>query len=209
LRLAGPVREIPETQRLARGQSQRIALSAFIDRPVGQFRSNGMTAPLPLDAPATALPAGSPPADVGPAAVREAMEAGDAVLRLLGLRVEAVALGQATVAMPVRAEMLNGFGICHGGLVATLADTAFAYACNAQGELTVASGFGIDLLAPAHEGDLLTAEARELSRSGRTGLYDITVRNQRGETVAVFRGRSYTLKGRPVIGTGRLSARSA
>jgi acyl-CoA thioesterase len=103
--------------------------------------------------------------------------------------------------------MLNGFGICHGGLVATLADTAFAYACNAQGELTVASGFSIDLLAPAHEGDVLSAEAQELSRSGRTGLYDIAVRNQRGEHVAAFRGRSYTMKGRPVIGGSRLPAR--
>jgi acyl-CoA thioesterase len=143
----------------------------------------------------------------GPAAVRRAMQAGDAVLQLLGLSIDAVGLGSATVSMRVRADMLNGFGICHGGLVATLADTAFAYACNAQGELTVASGFSIDLLAPAHEGDVLTAQSQELSRSGRTGLYDIAVRNQRGEHVAAFRGRSYTMKGRPVIGGSRLPAR--
>lgn len=150
-------------------------------------------------------------APAGPAAVRRAMQAGDAVLQLLGLRIDAVGLGRATVSMRVRADMLNGFGICHGGLVATLADTAFAYACNAQGELTVAAGFSIDLLAPAHENDLLTAEAQELSRSGRTGLYDIAVRNQRGEHIAAFRGRSHTMRGRPVIGggplTGALSAR--
>jgi acyl-CoA thioesterase len=109
------------------------------------------------------------------------------------------------VSMTVRPDMLNGFGICHGGLVATLADTAFAYACNAQGELTVASGFSIDLLAPAHVGDVLTATARELSRSGRTGLYDIDVENQRGERVAAFRGRSYTMKGRPVVGAPALT----
>jgi acyl-CoA thioesterase len=131
--------------------------------------------------------------------VRQAMAAGDAVLGLLGLQVESVATGCACVSMTVRDDMLNGFGICHGGLVATLADTAFAYACNAQGELTVASGFSIDLLAPAQAGDRLTAEAVERSRSGRTGVYDIDVRNQRGEPVALFRGHSYTLKGRPVV----------
>lgn len=147
-------------------------------------------------------------ATISPDAVRDAMQAGDAVLRLLGMRVESVGPGRAAVSMAVRADMLNGFGICHGGLVATLADTAFAYACNAQGELTVASGFSIDLLAPAHEGDVLSAEAHELSRSGRTGLYDIAVRNQRGEAVAVFRGRSYTMKGRPVVGSSGLSPRS-
>ena len=154
----------------------------------------------------TAPDALAPPS---PDAVCGAMQAGDAVLRLLGLRVDGVGLGRATVSMPVRADMLNGFGICHGGLVATLADTAFAYACNAQGELTVASGFSIDLLAPAHAGDVLTAQAHELSRSGRTGLYDIDVRNQRGERVAAFRGRSYTMKGRPVIGLAELGTRGA
>ena len=161
--------------------------------------------PAPVTASVTA-PATTPAA--APDAVRDAMQAGDAVLRLLGLRIEAIGLGRATVSMAVRADMLNGFGICHGGLVATLADTAFAYACNAQGELTVASGFSIDLLAPAHEHEVLTAEAHELSRSGRTGLYDITVRNQRGEAVAAFRGRSYTMKGRPVVGSRPLAPRS-
>jgi acyl-CoA thioesterase len=148
-----------------------------------------------------------PLAPATPDAVCGAMQAGDAVLRLLGLRIDSVGLGRASVSMAVRADMLNGFGICHGGLVATLADTAFAYACNAQGELTVASGFSIDLLAPAHAGDMLTAQAHELSRSGRTGLYDIHVRNQRGEQVAAFRGRSYTMKGRPVIGSRDVMAR--
>jgi acyl-CoA thioesterase len=101
--------------------------------------------------------------------------------------------------MTVRADMLNGFAICHGGLVATLADSAFAFACNAHNELTVASGFSIDLLAPSREGDVLTARARELSRAGRTGVYDVEVSNQRGERVALFRGRSYTMKGKPVV----------
>ncbi len=135
-------------------------------------------------------------------AARAAMLANDAVLRTLGIDVTDVAPGSAQTSMTVRADMLNGFAICHGGLVTTLADTAFAYACNSRNELSVASGFTVDLLAPSVEGDVLTARAQELSKSGRTGLYDIEVLNQRGERVAVFRGRSYTLKGRSVIGGG-------
>jgi acyl-CoA thioesterase len=132
--------------------------------------------------------------------VRAAMLAKDTVLRTLGIAVDAIGPGSARATMTVRADMLNGFGICHGGLVATLADTAFAYACNAYDELTVASGFAVELLAPSHEGDVLSAEAHELSKSGRTGVYDIEVRNQKGQRVAAFRGRSYTMKGRPVVG---------
>jgi acyl-CoA thioesterase len=122
------------------------------------------------------------------------------VLRTLGITVPQVGPGTATATMTVRADMLNGFAICHGGLVSTLADTAFAYACNSHDQLTVASGFAIDLLAPSREGDVLTASAKEVSRSGRTGVYDVEVNNQRGERIAVFRGRSYTLKGKPVVG---------
>ena len=132
--------------------------------------------------------------------VRDAMLANDTVLRTLGIAVSQVSPGCASTTMTVRADMLNGFAICHGGLVTTLADTAFAYACNSHNELSVASGFTVDLLAPSVEGDVLTAQAQEVSKSGRTGLYDIEVRNQRNERIAVFRGRSYTLKGRPVIG---------
>jgi acyl-CoA thioesterase len=95
--------------------------------------------------------------------------------------------------------MLNGMAIGHGGLVTTLADSAFAFACNAYDEMTVASGFSVDLLAMARLGDVLRADAQEISKSGRTGVYDVTVTNQRGERVAVFRGRSYTMKGRPVV----------
>jgi acyl-CoA thioesterase len=99
----------------------------------------------------------------------------------------------------VRDDMLNGHGLCHGGLIATLADSAFAFACNAYNEVTVASGFDVNLLAGARRGDLLSASAREVAKSGRTGVYDIAVTNQRGEAVAAFRGRSYTIKGKPVI----------
>jgi acyl-CoA thioesterase len=132
-------------------------------------------------------------------AVREGMYANDHAVRALGMTVEAVGPGRATVTMTVRRDMLNGFAICHGGLVATLADTAFAYACNAYNEMTVASGFSIDLLAPSREGDVLTAVAHEVQLAGRTGVYDIDVTNQRGERIAVFRGRSYRMKGRAVV----------
>ena len=134
--------------------------------------------------------------------VRDGMLKNDSATKSLGMNVLAISPGHATVTMTVRADMLNGFAICHGGLVTTLADTAFAYACNSRNELSVASSFTVDLLAPSVLGDVLTARAHELSKSGRTGLYDIEVLNQRGERVAVFRGRSYTLKGRPVIGGG-------
>lgn len=133
-------------------------------------------------------------------ACRDAMWSRDRACQALGMQVRAVAPGQATVAMTVRGDMVNGHDICHGGLIATLADSAFAYACNAYNDATVASGFSIDLLAPARLGDELQAQAREVSRASRTGVYDIEVRNQRGERVAVFRGRSYTLKGRTVLG---------
>lgn len=131
--------------------------------------------------------------------VRDHMQRHDRALQSLGMVVEAVGPGRATVSMTVREDMLNGFAICHGGLIATLADTAFAYACNAANELTVASGFSIDIVAPGRPGDRLTARAEELSRSGRTGLYDIAVQNQDGTRIAHFRGRSHTMKGRPVV----------
>jgi acyl-CoA thioesterase len=131
--------------------------------------------------------------------VREGMYANDHAVRALGMTVDAVGPGRATVTLTVRRDMLNGFAICHGGLVATLADTAFAYACNAYNEMTVASGFSIDLLAPSREGDVLTAVAHEVQLAGRTGVYDIDVTNQRGERIAVFRGRSYRMKGRAVV----------
>jgi acyl-CoA thioesterase len=131
--------------------------------------------------------------------VRERMYADDRASKALGIAITEIGPGTATATMTVRADMLNGFGICHGGLVATLADSAFAFACNAYNELTVASGFSIDILVASKEGDVLTARAAETNKAGRTGLYDIEVRNQRGERVAMFRGRSYTVKGKPVV----------
>jgi acyl-CoA thioesterase len=132
-------------------------------------------------------------------ATRDAMWADDRASKMLGMQVLAVGPGSATLVMTVRDDMLNGHDICHGGLVTTLADSAFAFACNAYNELTVAAGFDVNLLAAAKLGDVLTASAVEVSKAGRTGVYDITVRNQRGEAVAAFRGRSYTAKGKPLI----------
>ena len=104
-----------------------------------------------------------------------------------------------TTKKDLRDNMLNGHAICHGGYLAALADTAFAYACNSYNELTVASGFAIELLAPGRLGDVLTARCTEVSKAGRTGVYDTEITNQRGERVAVFRGRSYTMKGKPAV----------
>ncbi|MDM0043375.1 hydroxyphenylacetyl-CoA thioesterase PaaI [Variovorax dokdonensis] len=131
--------------------------------------------------------------------VRLGMFENDRAAQALGMCVSEIAPGHATVTMTVRQDMLNGHDICHGGLVTTLADTAFAYACNSYGELTVASSISVDFVAPGRLGDLLSAHAHEVSRSGRTGVYDCEVRNQKGERVAVFRGRSYTAKGRPAV----------
>lgn len=132
-------------------------------------------------------------------AVREAMARDDRASRMLGMQVTAIGPGRATVTMTVREDMANGHGICHGGLVTTLADSAFAFACNAYNEVTVASGFDVNLVAAAQVGDVLTAEASEVAKAGRTGVYDIQVRGAGGATVAVFRGRSYTMKGRAIV----------
>lgn len=132
-------------------------------------------------------------------AVRDDMFANDRASRGLGMEVLAVGPGRATLAMTVREDMLNGHDICHGGLIATLADSAFAFACNSYDELTVASGFAADFVAPARLGDVLTACCVEATKAGRTGVYDAEVTNQRGERVALFRGRSYTIKGQPAI----------
>ena len=131
--------------------------------------------------------------------VRTGMLANDRATQGLGIRIAAMGPGHATLEMVVRADMLNGFATCHGGFITTLADSAFAFACNSRNDMTVASGLSIDFLAPAREGDSLTAEAAEVSLAGRTGVYDVNVRNQRGEAIAVFRGRSYCIKGKPTV----------
>jgi acyl-CoA thioesterase len=132
-------------------------------------------------------------------AVRDRMFADDAASRGLGMRVEAVGPGFSKLSMTVRPDMLNGFKTCHGGFIATLADSAFAFACNSHNEVTVASGIVVDFLAPVYEGDSLEAECREVALTGRTGVYDIKVTNQHGKTVVVMRGRSHTMKGKAVV----------
>ena len=132
-------------------------------------------------------------------AVREGMLSNDRATKALGMQVLAVEPGRSVLTMTVREDMLNGHDICHGGLIATLADSAFAFACNSYNEITVAAGFAIDLLAPGRKDDVLTATCTEVSKGGRSGVYDTEVVNQRGERVAVFRGRSYTARGKPVV----------
>jgi acyl-CoA thioesterase len=131
--------------------------------------------------------------------VRDHMWANDRASQGMGMRVAAIGPGACTMTMTVREDMLNGYGTCQGGLLAALADSCFAFACNAYNEITVASGFNVEIVAPVRLGDVLTATAAEVSKSGRMGVYDVDVRNQRDERVVAFRGRSYTLKGKPVL----------
>ena len=144
------------------------------------------------------MPGAMTPQQVAEAA-RDAMWKGDRASRMLGMHVDAIGPGTATLSMSVREDMLNGHDICHGGLITTLADSAFAFACNAYNEVSVAAGFDVNLIAAAKLGDRLTAHAVELSKSGRTGVYDIEVKNQQGARIAAFRGRSYTLKGKALV----------
>lgn len=131
--------------------------------------------------------------------VRDGMFVNDRASKWLGMKVAEVTPGRAVLTMTVRDEMLNGHDICHGGLIATLADSAFAFACNSYNEFSVASGFAIELLAPGRLGDVLTATCVEVSKAGRTGVYDTEVSNQQGLRIAVFRGRSHTVRGKPAV----------
>jgi len=125
----------------------------------------------------------------------EAMWARDNASQALGMRIAAVGPGYAKLDMPVREDMVNGHAICHGGLIFSLADSAFAFACNSYGEVTVAGQCEISFLLPARLGDRLTADCRERHRRGRSGIYDATITNQTGETVALFRGWSRSIGG--------------
>lgn len=118
----------------------------------------------------------------------------------LGITIESVRPGCARLRMTVRSDMVNGHGMCHGGMIFSLADSAFAVACNTHNAVAVAAAASIDFLAPAQVHDELTAEARELWRSRRSGIYEVSVSNQRGETIALFRGRSHCIGGPLVPG---------
>jgi acyl-CoA thioesterase len=133
-----------------------------------------------------------------PDAARE-MWAADAASAALGMQLVDVGPGTARVSMVVREDMVNGHDLCHGGVIASLADSAFALACNSHGPVTVAVGFSIDFLDPGRLGQTLYADASEVSLRGRSGIYDVTVRADdpvAGEVIAEFRGRSRTLPAR-------------
>lgn len=130
------------------------------------------------------------------ARVGEAMFAVDAASRdFMQMELVACEPGRAVMRMKVRAPMLNGHQICHGGLIFTLADSTFAFACNSHNKVTVAAGCSIEFLKPARLDDVLTCEGVEQVLQGRHGIYDMKVTNQRGEVIAVFRGKSASIQG--------------
>lgn len=133
--------------------------------------------------------------------VLAAMLERDALSRWLGLEVVAIAPRRCTCRMVVRDEMVNGFGVSHGGIVFSLADSAFAFACNTHGRVTVAVDNSITYPAPIHPGDVLTADATEEAASQRLGYYRVDVRNQLGDLVALFRGTAYRTD-RPIFPHG-------
>jgi acyl-CoA thioesterase len=126
-----------------------------------------------------------------------AMWSADRASAMLGMRAVEVGPGRGRVSMVVRPDMVNGHDLCHGGVIAALADSAFALACNSHGPVSVAAGFTIDFLRPGRLGQTLWADAREVSLRGRSGIYDVTVRAddpETGEVIAEFRGRSRTIE---------------
>jgi acyl-CoA thioesterase len=149
---------------------------------------NDTPAPVPTDPQALAE------------ASAQAMWARDHATQGLGMAIERIAPGECRMSMTVQQNMLNGHQTCHGGFMFLLADSAFAFACNSYNQTAVASACHIDFLAPARLGDVLEADAVERSRTGRTGVYDITVRVRGGKTVALFRGKSYRIDGEVIAG---------
>lgn len=125
----------------------------------------------------------------------QAMYSRDSTSQALGMEIVAVGPGFARLTMTVRPDMVNGHDISHGGLIFSLADSAFAFACNSYNRATVALSASIEFLAPGRLGDLLTAEAQEVALGNKTGVYDVLVTNQDGQQIALFRGKSYRLQG--------------
>lgn len=126
----------------------------------------------------------------------EAMWARDDASKWLGMSLDAVGPGTATTSFTVERHHTNGHDICHGGYIFTLADSAFAFACNSYNQLVVAQHNTISFLRPGRLGARLTAEAREVTRSGRSGLYDVRVTDEAGKVIAEFRGASRAIEGR-------------
>ena len=131
-------------------------------------------------------------------AVGRGMYENDQASNALGMTIEAIGPGHARLSMTVRDNMLNGHKTCHGGLIFTLADSAFAFACNACNRATVALGAQITFIEPARLGDVLIAEATEQSRTRRTGVYDVEVVSDDGRKIALFRGNAYETKGQVI-----------
>jgi acyl-CoA thioesterase len=127
--------------------------------------------------------------------VAQAMLAQDAMSRAFGITIAEIRPGYARLTMTVRPDMSNSHSICHGGAIFTLADSAFAFACNSHNRSTVAAGCSIDFVSPARVGDELTAETIERALPGRLGLYDVAITDQAGRAIAFFRGRSYRVTG--------------
>ena len=125
----------------------------------------------------------------------EAMLKDDHTTKSMGMTIEAVGPGMARLSMVVRKDHLNGHGSCHGGAIFTLADSAFAFACNSHNTVTVAQHCSVTFLAPGREGDRLTAAAKEVTLAGRSGIYDVTVSRDDGVAIAEFRGLSRTVSG--------------
>lgn len=130
----------------------------------------------------------------------EKMWAEDEASRGLGMQIAAIAPGEAQLTMTVTDRMVNGHKICHGGYIFLLADSAFAFACNTYNQRTVAQHCAVTFLKPGKLGDRLEARAIERSRTGRSGIYDITVRREDGTVIAEFRGHSRTIDGEIVPG---------
>ena len=125
----------------------------------------------------------------------DAMWANDNASKWAGMEIIHIDEGIATLELTVEAHHCNGHAICHGGVIFMLADSAFAFACNSRNQSTVAQHNLINFLAPGKQGDRLTAHAREVSLTGRSGIYDVTVTNQDGQRIAEFRGMSRAIKG--------------
>ena len=123
------------------------------------------------------------------------IEREDCASRFLGMRLEEVKPGAARMSMRVTEDMVNGQRVCHGGLIFSLADSSFGYACNTHNQRALAASCAIEFLAPAQLGDELTAQATEVARAGRSAIYDVRVTNQNAELIALFRGRAATVKG--------------
>lgn len=128
-------------------------------------------------------------------ACAETMWAEDRASRALGMKIENIAPGEAVLSMTVRTDMTNGHGICHGGFIFTLADSAFAFACNTYDQRTVAQQCAVTFIEPVRQGEILTAHAVERNRAGRGGIYDVSVRDSKNKVVAEFRGHSRTIAG--------------